>query len=919
MIVTVPSGQIESYEGDSPNVEMRILSHRSFVDSDGTAQMPGTIHRGAFYKRIPCSITDNVLTYPTFEIASTTDISSRHSYTFALYDGDGRYLSTMFDKIRVPDENSTRTLQQLIAYNEANVPVDEDTGYSKDQIDTMLGALTDAAPKASDAVIGVAKLTKAPASAVNPIAVGANDDSYVGIAQTKYLNGYASLAAAVTAIGSTPTHLKITTAGSISDNLSIPATCIVSFEGNGKVTVAANKTLTIGKMTDPGNRQVFVQADKTANVRFAAGAVEKMNVAWLADDADLSNVIDQYLASCNTNSGGRIYLPAGTWTTNGNHLIKSGTHIYGDGVAITTLKLTATDKAILKVGEIIYNTHFAHLTLDGDNKADSIGLLFAGTAPNTSGHANLHGVKIRNCSVGLDIDGTNSWQLAALNIDAESYFESNGIGLRCNSENNLIRCWANFYAGAGQWCLDLIHVGGAAFYSCEFAGPAGYFGDYQIEANTVVAAGGITGNGRGKSVVTIAGMTNSPKTVYVENLTTTEHTTATLIAAAFAKALANDPDVCTAVHVAQSGAQIKLITLDEQATDATMNFTIENDTCTGITNSTTSTLTNTPGANTGMAEGVLKLTGGRGGPISFYNCQDEGFKTFLQNDSSDFNGVVNIYGGIVQAAMRLNQTMMLNIDGTAAQPKILRDGANSASIIRFNGHCRNWVYDHGSPVTQHIVEARIDNFGNVGGSVLSEDIKTLTWDARRGLPLRFTERTNTYFQAATDPTIALMSPREKNALRIGLEHQGGGDWFYYDIYRKYADGRLQIQGNQAGYVGLDFNGDIDAAGAIKSPAFLPDTIILTPGANIDLPVYAASNFKLTPDQNTTLTVSGMTEGQKFTVAIKTSGTSSYTITFGGDFLPSGTLATGSTDGKIFIIEFKVEYGKAVETGRTPAM
>src|SRR5690606_2657074 len=108
--------------------------------------------------------------------------------------------------------------------------------------------------------------------------------------------------------------LKITTAGSISDNLSIPATCIVSFEGNGKVTVAANKTLTIGKMTDPGNRQVFVQADKTANVRFAAGAVEKMNVAWLADDADLSNVIDQYLASCNTNSGGRIYLPAGTWT-----------------------------------------------------------------------------------------------------------------------------------------------------------------------------------------------------------------------------------------------------------------------------------------------------------------------------------------------------------------------------------------------------------------------------------------------------------------------------------------------------------------------------------------------------------------------------------------------------------------------------
>lgn len=77
--------------------------------------------------------------------------------------------------------------------------------------------------------------------------------------------------------------------------------------------------------------------------------------------------------------------------------------------------------------------------------------------------------------------------------------------------------------------------------------------------------------------------------------------------------------------------------------------------------------------------------------------------------------------------------------------------------------------------------------------------------------------------------------------------------------------------------------------------------------------------KLTPSANRTYTSTVPTAGQRATVIILTSGTSSYTLTFGTGFKTTGTLATGTVDAKVFVISFVSDGTSLIETSRTTAM
>lgn len=77
---------------------------------------------------------------------------------------------------------------------------------------------------------------------------------------------------------------------------------------------------------------------------------------------------------------------------------------------------------------------------------------------------------------------------------------------------------------------------------------------------------------------------------------------------------------------------------------------------------------------------------------------------------------------------------------------------------------------------------------------------------------------------------------------------------------------------------------------------------------------------VTPTGNITLNVTGGVAGARFSLVVLTSGASSYTITFGTNFLSSGTLATGTDTAKTFVVNFVSKDGTTwVETGRTDAM
>lgn len=83
----------------------------------------------------------------------------------------------------------------------------------------------------------------------------------------------------------------------------------------------------------------------------------------------------------------------------------------------------------------------------------------------------------------------------------------------------------------------------------------------------------------------------------------------------------------------------------------------------------------------------------------------------------------------------------------------------------------------------------------------------------------------------------------------------------------------------------------------------------------------ADIFTYTPTEATTITPINLAPGQKVTIIFLTSGSSSYTVTFGTPFKATGTLASGTSDGKYFVVEFTTNPAGTllIESSRTTAM
>jgi len=122
----------------------------------------------------------------------------------------------------------------------------------------------------------------------------------------------------------------------------------------------------------------------------------------------------------------------------------------------------------------------------------------------------------------------------------------------------------------------------------------------QVETATVT--GTITGTGNASVIVTARGMNGSPKTISVA---VTDTDTASIVAAAIRLALATDADVAALFLTGGSGANITLTSHTYSANDSTLNISIDNDTCTGLTPALTSTNTT---AGVGLDNAYCALT-----------------------------------------------------------------------------------------------------------------------------------------------------------------------------------------------------------------------------------------------------------------------------------------------------------------------
>lgn len=133
----------------------------------------------------------------------------------------------------------------------------------------------------------------------------------------------------------------------------------------------------------------------------------------------------------------------------------------------------------------------------------------------------------------------------------------------------------------------------------------------QVETATVV--GTISTLGNAEVVITAAGMTGSPKTIAVAVL---ENDTAAIVAGKIRDALALDAAVTALFTVGGLDTTVTLTKILPGVNDATLNISIDNDTCAGLTTAATS-------ANTTDGQGYIAGTPVALAPIASIAAETE--------------------------------------------------------------------------------------------------------------------------------------------------------------------------------------------------------------------------------------------------------------------------------------------------------
>jgi hypothetical protein len=94
---------------------------------------------------------------------------------------------------------------------------------------------------------------------------------------------------------------------------------------------------------------------------------------------------------------------------------------------------------------------------------------------------------------------------------------------------------------------------------------------------------------------------------------------------------------------------------------------------------------------------------------------------------------------------------------------------------------------------------------------------------------------------------------------------------------------------------------------------------LTPSATVAITSTVGNFFTLTPGEDETINATTVgAQGQPLFIEVVTSGTTSRTLTFGTNFKSTGTLATGTTTAKTFMLQFLSDGTNYVEVSRTAA-
>lgn len=189
-----------------------------------------------------------------------------------------------------------------------------------------------------------------------------------------YLNvsKYASFAAAITAIGATPTRLLVSTSQAITGNVSVPKNVIVELVGQGAFVVSNGVTLTFAtpwQILAPRRTQIF-SGSGTWTIAFTDPGL--VLPAWWGFDpastaANNKTALQAAITSAPNES--EVYMDGGTYLLSGGVTITNKVGLNIHGKATLQLSGAASGSYIFEKVGTITRLRIAEFTMLGDNNA----------------------------------------------------------------------------------------------------------------------------------------------------------------------------------------------------------------------------------------------------------------------------------------------------------------------------------------------------------------------------------------------------------------------------------------------------------------------------------------------------------------------------------------------------------------------
>lgn len=279
------------YQQADTVVQLRLFYSETFVDSLSNVIVGGPVGGASFFKSVTCTLNQStkVVTCPSFTIPSTTDSSKTHvTLSGALFGGKTasalaqRTSPALFSNWKIPTSlGTTVTYAQLNTYNAARPLPSNPTYLNRDEVANLIAGTGQI--NAGVIVKGVTALSVAPVSATSPIAVGDNDPR---VGAEKFIGSYASLAAAVSEIGSSSQTTLVMDSPVGAAGVTVPANIALRFTNSGQLTGSGTVTI-LGPIEAPP-RQIFAT---TLTVSLTGNAfVNNLCVDWFETIA--TNVTD---------------------------------------------------------------------------------------------------------------------------------------------------------------------------------------------------------------------------------------------------------------------------------------------------------------------------------------------------------------------------------------------------------------------------------------------------------------------------------------------------------------------------------------------------------------------------------------------------------------------------------------------------